>query len=257
MSSVSLTALEGFPLIAPGDDLAALIAVGLERQCIKLHSDDVLVIAQKVVSKAEGRYVALDSVTPSAEAQRLAQQAAKDPRQMELVLQASRRVLKVKPGVVIAEHQLGFVLANAGIDKSNIEQSSGREQVLLLPENPDASARALRQALAERLGVSPAIVISDSWGRPWRCGSIGVAIGCAGMPAVDDQRGDKDLLGNTLEVTEVALADEIASAASLLQGQGAQGMPVVLVRGLALPTGCCERGAQALLRDPAQDLFRE
>ncbi len=245
MQRLELQALPGLPMVRAGDDLAALIEAGLTRAGLPLDGGDVLVLAQKVVSKAEGRSVALASVTPSAEARALAERVQKDARFVELVLSESRRVVRARPGLLIVQHRLGFVMANAGIDQSNLGEEG---HALLLPRDPDGSAAAL----SARLGCP--VVITDSFGRAWRRGTVGVAIGAAGLPALWDLRGRPDLFGRRLQVSISGFADEIAAAASLLQGQGAEGQPVVLVRGLewdAAPNPAAE-----LLRPDAEDLFR-
>ena len=251
---LELIPLEGFPLVHPGDDLAQLIIDALNDNDLTLQNDDVLVIAQKIVSKAEGRYVRLADVTASAAALSLAEQADKDPRQVELILRESNEVIRVRPGVIIVEHRNGYVHANAGIDRSNIPNQSDDPQVLLLPEDPDASAAALRCTLAERINIAPQVIINDSMGRAWRNGTVGLAIGTAGLNPLHNQIGEQDMFGNLLEVTEPAVADELAAAASLVMGQAAQACPVVLARGAALPKAEC--GSGALLRDRALDMFR-
>ena len=251
---LELIPLEGFPLVHPGDDLAQLIIEGLNDNDLALQADDVLVIAQKIVSKAEGRYVRLADVTASAAALSLAEQADKDPRQVELILRESNEVIRVRPGVIIVEHRNGYVHANAGIDRSNIPNQSDDPQVLLLPEDPDASALALRCTLAERINIAPQVIINDSMGRAWRNGTVGLAIGTAGLNPLHNQIGEQDMFGNLLEVTEPAVADELAAAASLVMGQAAQACPVVLARGATLPQAEC--GSGALLRDRALDMFR-
>ena len=251
---LELIPLEGFPLVHPGDDLAQLIIEGLNDNDLALQADDVLVIAQKIVSKAEGRYVRLADVTASAAALSLAEQADKDPRQVELILRESNEVIRVRPGVIIVEHRNGYVHANAGIDRSNIPNQSDDPQVLLLPEDPDASALALRCTLAERVNIAPQVIINDSMGRAWRNGTVGLAIGTAGLNPLHNQIGEQDMFGNLLEVTEPAVADELAAAASLVMGQAAQACPVVLARGATLPQAEC--GSGALLRDRALDMFR-
>jgi coenzyme F420-0:L-glutamate ligase/coenzyme F420-1:gamma-L-glutamate ligase len=253
-SRLELIALENFPLVEPGDELGRLIADSLQRNALQLQPGDVLVIAQKIVSKAEDRYVRLADVEPGPEAIALAQRADKDPRQVELILDESREVIRVRPGVIIVEHRLGYVHANAGIDKSNIANSPDDPRVLLLPLDPDASARALRAALADLTGVAPQIIINDSAGRAWRNGTVGIAIGTAGLDPVRDQIGERDLFDNVLQVTEPAVADELAAAASLLMGQSTQGLPVVLARGVGLFPS--EQGSGRLIRDRAMDLFR-
>lgn len=253
-NSVQLLALDDFPLVSPGDDLAALLLDCLGSNQLCLQAGDVLVLAQKIVSKAEGRYVRLADVQPSPAARELARRADKDPRQAELVLQESREVLRVRPGVVIAEHRNGYVMANAGIDKSNIENSPEDPTVLLLPDDPDQSAASLRRQLGERSGVYPQVIINDSVGRAWRNGTVGMAIGTAGLQPTHNQVGERDLFGNVLEVTEPAVADELAAAASLVMGQAAEGCPVVLVRGLKLSEASV--GSQSLLRERHMDMFR-
>ena len=251
---LELIPLLGMPAVEPGDDLAALICAALVANDLQLQSGDVLVVAQKIVSKAENRYVRLADVVASPRALDLAAQADKDPRQVELILRESTAVLRVRPGVIIVEHRNGYVHANAGIDKSNIVRDVNDPRVLLLPENPDASAAALRAALEKRSGVAPQVIINDSMGRAWRNGTIGLAIGTAGLQPLNNQIGDVDMFGNVLEVTEPAVADELAAGASLVMGQAAQACPVVLARGAGLIAGDC--GSGGLLRDKSLDMFR-
>jgi coenzyme F420-0:L-glutamate ligase / coenzyme F420-1:gamma-L-glutamate ligase len=248
-----LIALRDFPPVARGDDLAALTLAALKRDGLQLQADDVLVFAQKVVSKAEGRLVELASITPGAKALELARTVQKDPRLVELILRESSRVVRAAPDVLIVEHRLGLIMANAGIDQSNI---AGPDQdcALLLPQDPDASAVGLRERLAALSGCEIGVIISDSFGRPWRIGTVGVAIGCAGVAATLDLRGQTDLFGRTLRVTIVGHADEIASAASILMGQANEARPVILVRGLA--SHAPHRAAAVLLRPSREDLFR-
>jgi coenzyme F420-0:L-glutamate ligase/coenzyme F420-1:gamma-L-glutamate ligase len=253
-TSIQLIALDGFPLIEPGDDLAQLLAASLAANELQLEAGDVLVLAQKIVSKAEDRYARLADVSPSAAAQALAVQADKDPRQAELILRESAEVLRVRPGVVIVEHNNGTVLANAGIDRSNISSDPDDPRVLLLPEDADASAARLRDDLHALTGQSVQIIINDSVGRAWRNGTVGIAIGTAGLDPLFNQIGERDMFGNVLEVTEPAVADELAAAASLLMGQAAEGCPVVLVRGATLRES--DSGSRALLRDKSMDMFR-
>lgn len=254
MADLALFALKNFPLVAPGDDLAALITDSLTSNQLTLEDGDILVLAQKIVSKAENRYRELASVTPSAEAKRYSGETGKDPRLVELVLQESKRVLRHRTGVMVVEHQLGFVHANAGIDQSNLPDNADSERCLLLPENPDASAEQLRAALSGVSGKRIGIIINDSFGRAWRLGTCGVAIGVAGFEPLLDQRGDCDLFGRTLAITVVGLADEIAAAASLVQGQAGQATPVVIVRGVDWQPAA--GGIDALLRNPDEDMFR-
>jgi coenzyme F420-0:L-glutamate ligase/coenzyme F420-1:gamma-L-glutamate ligase len=248
-----LRALPGLPEVQAGDDLCTLIRAGLERCGEQLRCGDVLVLAQKIVSKAERRGVALASVEPSERARALAAETDKDPRLLELILQESNEVLRCRPGVIVVEHRLGFVMANAGIDQSNVEQH-GDGVALLLPLDPDASCAALRAALLAATGADVAVLIIDSHGRAWRNGTVGVAIGAAGMPALLDLRGQPDRHGRTLRITEVGLADELAAAASLLMGQAAEGRPVVLARGVPGVPG--EGRARDLVRASDMDMFR-
>ena len=253
-ATLSLIPLRDFPLIEPGDDLAALVTASLEHNGQVMLEGDVLVLAQKIVSKAEGRYVRLADVEPGEQAEDLAARADKDPRLVELVLREAREVLRVRPGVIIVEHRNGYVLANAGIDRSNIVNSAQDPRVLLLPEDADASAAKLSQTLAQYWGFAPQVIINDSLGRAWRNGTVGVAIGVAGLNPLFNQVGEQDLFGNVLEVTEAAVADELAAAASLVMGQAAEACPVVLVRGARLAPSAI--GSRALLRDKALDMFR-
>ena len=255
-SELRMVALRDFPRVAAGDDLAALTVDALARAELRLQPADVLIFAQKVVSKAEGRRVDLATVAPGEAALELARTVQKDPRLVELVLRESRRVVRAVKDVLIVEHRLGLIMANAGIDQSNVTDPAEGEFALLLPEDPDASAACLRTRLAELTGCEPGIVISDSFGRPWRVGTVGVAIGCAGVPSILDLRGNADLFGRPLRVTVVGHGDELAAAASLLMGQADEAQPVVLMRGLALDGAHQQRPAAALLRPAEQDLFR-
>lgn len=252
---LDVVALPGIPLIRPGDDLAALILAALGRAEIALKAGDALVLAQKIVSKAEGRYAALAAVEPSARARDLGAKTDKDPRLVELILRESARVVRHRPGLLIVQHRHGYVLANAGIDASNVEPDPvAGERVLLLPEDPDRSCRALRQRLREATGVAPAVIINDSLGRAWRHGTVGTAIGSAGLAALLDLRGETDLFGRTLRVSQVGIADELSSAASLVQGEAAEGTPVALIRGMAPET--TDQQAADLIRSEDEDLFR-
>lgn len=252
--ALSLIPLQPFPLVEPGDDVAALIAAALRANDLTLCDGDVLVVAQKIISKAENRYVFLDEVVPGQRAMELAAETDKDPRQVELVLRESKEVLRSRPGVIIVEHRNGYVHANAGIDKSNISVDSDRPRVLLLPEDADRSAKRLRHALAQSLGLAPQVIINDSFGRAWRNGTVGIAIGCAGLAPLYNQIGEQDLFGNELEVTEAAVADELAAAASLVMGQAAEACPVVLARGAQLAGS--DQDSRPLLRDKSLDMFR-
>lgn len=253
-ASVQLIAVPGMPLVAPGDDLAGLILERVAAAGLGLREGDVVVVAQKIVSKAEGRLVDLASIVPSSRAEALAREVAKDPRLVEVILSESRRVVRSTRDVLIVEHRLGLVMANAGVDQSNVAAPDGRELVLLLPQDPDASAARLREEFHTRCGCEVGVIINDSFGRPWRLGVTGVAIGCAGVAALLDLRGDPDMFGRLLQVTVVAHADEIAAAASMLMGQAAEGCPVVVVRGL--PVGRPHLPASAMVRPPEGDLFR-
>ncbi len=241
-------------MVQPGDNLDALTISAMVDAVIAPEPGDVLVVAQKIVSKAENRFVDVSTVTPSEEAKKLAEQTGKDARFCEVVLSESRRIVRHRPNLIIAEHRLGWVMANAGIDHSNVAPGDGHERVLLLPIDADASARALREQLVAAYGVPIAVIISDSFGRPWRRGTVGIALGAAGLPAVIDWRGHPDLFGRPLEVTETGFADEIAAAASLVMGQANEAMPMVLVRGLHWDAP--EADAAALVRPPEHDLFR-
>jgi coenzyme F420-0:L-glutamate ligase / coenzyme F420-1:gamma-L-glutamate ligase len=252
--AVTLIPLRDIKLVEPGDDLGAIAANVFAANGLVPEADDVLVVAQKVVSKAEGRYVDVTTVTPSGRAVTLAAEVDKDPRFVEVVLSESKRVVRHRPGLLIVEHRLGFVMANAGIDHSNVAASGGGERVLLLPKDPDGSARALREHLVSVFGKSIAVIISDSFGRPWRKGTVGVALGAAGLPAFIDMRGHPDLFGRPLQVTETGFADEIAAAAGLLMGQADEAVPMVLVRGLSWSAP--EMAAAALIRPAEHDLFR-
>ena len=244
---LELRALEGLPEIRRGDDLAALIGAALVRQGIAQRAGDALIVAQKIVSKSEGRVVDLATVTPSTRAVELAAQVRKDPRFVEVVLSESVEVVRAVPDILITRHRQGFVMANAGIDRSNVP-GAGDDLVLLLPEDCDASARRL----CERLTC--AIVISDSFGRPWRQGTVNVALGVAGMPALRDHRGGVDREGRVLQTTQVALADALAAAAGLVMGEATESTPVVLARGLDF-SGPLTDG-RSLIRPPDEDLFR-
>jgi coenzyme F420-0:L-glutamate ligase/coenzyme F420-1:gamma-L-glutamate ligase len=249
---LSLTPLQNIPLIRQGDNLADILVKSLQESNIELQSDDILVLAQKIVSKSEGRMVNLATVTPTQRAIELAQKADKDPRVMELMLQESNEVLRVRVGTIIVEHKLGFVCANAGIDHSNVVE--GEENVLLLPEDPDQSARNIRETIKNSTGKNIGVMIIDSHGRAWRNGTVGICIGLSGLPALIDERGWKDLFGYTLKVTIVGVADELAAAASLVMGQAAEGIPAVHVRGFPYPLG--DGSLKELIRPKAQDMFR-
>jgi len=254
--SLTLTALLDIPLIKPGDDLAQVILMALHTSRITLQDNDVLVLAQKIVSKAEGRLVNLNDVIPSTRAHALGVETEKDPRLVELILSESSEVLRTRPGLIVVEHKQGFICANAGIDHSNVIGDWGDHDdwVLMLPENSDSSAAALRAELERESGVHLGVLIIDSHGRAWRLGTVGVTIGMSGVPGLADLRGEKDLFDFELQVTEVGVADELAAAASLLMGQVAEGTPVVHACGLPYPLR--EAVLSELLRPKDKDMFR-
>ena len=254
--SLTLTTLQNIPHIRRGDDLADIIINSLALNNIQLEDDDIIVIAQKIVSKAEGRMVNLAKVTPSQQANELAEQIQKDPRLLELILQESNEVVRTRVGTIIVEHKLGFVCANAGIDHSNVagEGNTDEEWVLLLPQDPDLSSRKMRVDIQTKTQKSIGILIIDSHGRAWRNGTVGMSIGMSGIPGLEDLRGKQDMFGFTLRITQVGVADELAAAASLMMGQAAEGTPIVHVRGFPYPLR--EGSLQELIRPKEQDLFR-
>jgi len=254
MTSLEVVPLQGLPLIRAGDDLVELVASALKLNSVTPRAGDVLVVAQKIVSKAEGRVVDLATVEPSAKALALAAEVDKDPRLVEVILSESVRVVRAHRGVMIVEHKLGFIMANAGVDQSNVAPVDGSPRVLLLPENPDRTAETLRRGLKAATGVDVAVIINDSFGRPWRQGTVGVAIGVAGLPALVDLRGQPDLFGRKLEATVIGYADEIAAAASLQMGQADEATPAVLIRGLSWSAP--QSTAASIIRSPNEDLFR-
>lgn len=249
-----LIALGGVPLVRAGDDLASIVLDALAQSAEALVAGDVLVIAQKIFSKAEGRLVVLSSVTPSPRAEALAGETRKDPRVVELILQEAAEVVRHKADLLVVEHRLGFVTANAGIDMSNLQHATPDDTVLMLPEDPDASCSRLRDALAARTGVRVGVIMNDSHGRAFRNGVVGVAIGVSGVAALADLRGRPDLFGRKLAITEVAVADELAGAASLLMGQADEARPIVLARGFPLLQR--EASARELYRPKHMDVFR-
>lgn len=254
--TLTLTALQGLPLIKPGDNLAGLILNALNQSDLKLENNDIIVLAQKIVSKAENCLVNLATINPSPAASELAAKSGKDPRIAELILRESNEILRIRIGSVIVEHKLGFVCANAGIDHSNVagDGSSQDEWVLLLPKNPDHSAAEIRSQMELASGKKIGVMIIDSHGRAWRIGTVGVSIGLSGLPGLVDERGWKDLFGFTLQITVVGAADELAAAASLVMGQAAEGTPAVHVRGFPFPLR--EGHLKELLRPKDQDMFR-
>jgi len=258
--AVTVTALPDIPLIQPGDNLIQLMIDGLERCDLVLQNGDILVLAQKIVSKSENRYATLDAVSPSRAAIELAREVEKDPRLVELILSESKCVIRKRTGVLIVEHNLGIVMANAGIDSSNIEPLPNRtngdtpQRVLLLPKNPDASCAVFRQALAEKFDTEIAVIINDSVGRAWRNGTVGIAIGTAGIDALLDLNGHPDLYNRPLRTTQIGLADELAAAASIVMGAADEGRPIIHIRGYA--GGLGQGNANDLIRAQQQDLFR-
>ena len=251
-AALQLLALPGIPLVETGADLAALIMAALARAGLELCDGDVLAISSKIVARAEGRSVMLSSVQPGAEALERAAVTGKDARMVELVLRESRSISRQAQEVLISEHRLGFISANAGIDHSNV--GGDEDEVLLLPQDPDASAADLRARLGALGGAAPGVVIMDSHGRPFRLGTVGVAIGVAGLPALLDLRGRTDLFGRELRISMQGYADMIASAAQLTGGEAAEGRPVILLRGLQYPPQ--DGHASDLLRPPDRDLYR-
>jgi len=249
--SITVTGISDLDEIRPGDDLGLLLAAALGRLTVRVRPHDILVVAQKIVSKAEDRFVDLGTVEVSERALELAAVTGKDPRLVELVLSESTEVLRAKANVLIVRHRLGFVMANAGIDRSNV---GGRDRALLLPRDPDSSAAMLRTALEARLGIAIGVVVADSFGRAWRNGVTNVALGAAGLPALIDRRGELDRNGRTLEVTEIAFADLVASAAGLVIGEAAESCPAALVQGLSWHAPTVP--ASALIRPLSEDLFR-
>lgn len=244
------------PLIHPGDNLAGMILLALKQSGLSLENGDILVLAQKIVSKAENRLVNLATVTPSPAAVELSKKSGKDSRLAELILRESNEILRTRMGSVIVEHKLGFVCANAGIDHSNVagDGTASEEWVLLLPENPDQSAAEIRKKLEAASGKQIGVMIIDSHGRAWRIGTVGISIGFSGLPGLIDERGWKDLFGYTLQITVLGAADELAAAASLAMGQAAEGIPVVHVRGFPYPLR--EGTLKEMLRPKDQDMFR-
>lgn len=249
--ALSFFPVHGLPLIEPGSDLAGLIIEHLGKTGFVLQDGDVLAIAQKIVSKAEGCLVDLKEIEPSPEARQLSYSKEKDPRIAELILRESTNIVRDTPDVLIVEHRLGIVLANAGIDRSNV--SGDEDTVLLLPDDPDASANRLKETLDRHFGIRLGVVITDSVGRPWRLGTTGIAIGCAGLEVLDDMRGLTDMFGRVLQVAEVATADCVAGAATLIMGEGAEAIPVVMVRGVK--TGESTQTAKTIVRPAKENLF--
>jgi len=254
LKKIELIALEDIPLINQGDNLVEIILKALEKNKVSLNDGDILVIAQKIISKSEGRYAFLNEISPSKEAKDLANKTDKDPRLVQLILNESREVIRYRKGVIVVENNLGLIHANAGIDRSNLESDNENPRVLLLPVDPDKSATEIKMEVLKQTEIKIGVIINDSSGRAWRNGIVGIAIGSSGAEVLSDLRGESDLFGNTLEVTEVGIADEIASAASLLMGQGKEGLPVILVKGMKKSSDM--NNAKALIRKASEDLFR-
>jgi len=254
--SLILTPLPNIPIVQRGDDLIEIIFHGLTQGNIILQDGDIVVLAQKIISKSEGRWVNLAMVQPSENAIVVANKIEKDPRLVEIILRESNQIVRTRPGTIIVEHRLGFICANAGIDHSNVAGGGDKneEWILMLPENPDASARAIRKKLEEESESQLGVMIIDSHGRAWREGVVGVAIGLAGMPGLVDMRGKSDLFGYKLKITTIGVADELAAAASLVMGQAAEATPIVHVRGFPYPLR--DGSLKELLRPKDQDLFR-
>lgn len=250
--SLTFTALPDVPLIEPGDDLVVIILSALQGAGLKLQPGDVLIVTSKIVSKSEGRYVNLRDVVPSERARSLAAETGKDPNIVELVLAESQAISRQARGILVTQHRLGFTSANSGIDQSNIEH--GDDRALLLPFDPDTSASQIRAGLLAATGIDVGVIISDSHGRPFRVGNVGVAVGVAGMPALLDLRGSHDLFGRELRVSIQGYADLVASASNLLTGEADEGRPVVLARGLQFADR--DGRASQLYRAPEQDLYR-
>ncbi len=251
--AVTITPVTDVPLVEPGDDLAGVLIAALDRRGQQLADRDIVVVAQKIVSKAEGRFLDLATVEPSQEAISLAAETGKDARHVEAVLLESSEVVRHKPGVIVVAHRLGHVMASAGIDHSNVAAGSS-DIVLLLPRDPDASAARLKERFDAHCGADIGVIISDSVGRAWRLGTVGIALGVAGLPALVDRRGEPDLFGRNLEVTITGFADAVAAAATLVMGEAAEGVPAAIMRGLAW-TGRPTTAA-SIVRPKAEDLFR-
>tara|TARA_B100000029_G_scaffold328937_1_gene321259 strand:+ start:217 stop:1026 length:810 start_codon:yes stop_codon:yes gene_type:complete len=254
VADISITALKEFPLVSSGCDIVQSTLACVKKQNVLVESGDILVFTQKIVSKAEGREVNLKDIAPSEKAKKLSIETGKDARLVELILSESKEIVRKSTDLIIAEHRLGIILANAGIDHSNIRPDENGEWVLLLPIDPDATSKNYRQRIYDLTNKKVGIIISDSVGRAWRNGTIGLAIGVAGLPAVEDHRGKLDLFGVPLVSSQEAIADELASAASLVQGQADEGCPVALIRGFKILSQ--ESPAQTLVRRKEFDLFR-
>ena len=254
MGTLTVIPVPGIPRVQPGDDLVDIVSACMEKAGLAFQEDDVLVLAQKIISKSEGCFASMNDMVPSPEAIAIAKETGKEPDFVELVLQQSNDVVRTGPNVLIVEALTGIVMANAGIDRSNIDRGKEDDIALLLPVDSDLSARKLREQFIAKSGSTIAVVVADSVGRAWRYGTSAMAIGCAGIEPLDDQRGDVDMFGHTLEVTEIALADQVAAAANLVMGEATEGIPAAIVRGLEYPRS--ERPSSVLIRKKEEDLFR-
>jgi coenzyme F420-0:L-glutamate ligase/coenzyme F420-1:gamma-L-glutamate ligase len=254
MGNLTVLPIPDLPMVQPGDDLVAIINEAMAKAYLSFQEDDILVLAQKIISKSEGRFARLSDMEPSAQAHAIAEETGKEPDFVEMVLSQSNDVVRTGPNVLIVEAFTGIVMANAGIDRSNIDRGEGDDNALLLPLDSDVSARALRDQFVEQSGKTIAVVIADSVGRAWRYGTSAMAIGCAGLEPLDDQRGDVDMFGHTLEVTEIALEDQVAAAANLVMGEATEAIPAAIVRGLSYPR--TDRPSSVLIRKKEEDLFR-
>ena len=252
---IQICAIPGLPLVQPGDDLATLIVEAAQAAGVPLASGDILVVAQKIVSKAEGRLVRLVDVTPGEEAHRLAQATGKDARVVQAILDDSTAVIRAREGVLIVEQSSGWICAHAGVDHSNVAPEE-EETVALLPADADASAAEIGSRIQTQTGATVAVLINDSHGRPWRMGTVGVCIGCAGLPTLWDQRGLTDLYGYELRASEECIADELCAAASLVMGQSSEGRPAAIIRGYTPPDAAPNASARSIQRPPERDLFR-
>lgn len=249
-----LQQVSNIPIIQPGDDLGRVISASLKENEIQIRDNDILVVTQKIVSKSEGRFVNIEKETPSSEALRMAAICEKDPRLVEVILRESREVVRCKKDTLIVEHRLGFICANAGVDHSNVKENSDGIWYLLLPEDPDRSARKIREYFSKHESVNIGVMIIDSHGRAWRQGIVGIMIGTAGVPVLVDMRGKADLFGYDLRITQIGAADELAAAASLMMGQADECVPVVHVRGFPYPL--TESRLADVLRPKDKDFFR-
>ena len=255
ISKLEVSALNHVPSIKKGDDIAEIILKSLHKDSLQLKDNDIVVIAQKIISKAEGCLVDLESIAASSESIQIAERTDKDPRLVELIIQESKEIIRIEKGVIIAEHRLGHILANAGIDQSNIDHKLGKETVLLLPKNPNRSAKKIKEQIENQTSKTIGVIITDSMGRPWRLGTIGHAIGSSGVKTIVDlrQKGT-DLFDRKLQTTVIGLADQIASAATLIMGESNEGKPIVLVKGIDMPSD--SDTVDDLIRPKEEDLFR-